>query len=110
MFQNNLDGCILSIPIFFKMALNTDGDLFYLRTNPLGMKGNIAKRYGEVVQDLWGTCYRSIAPLKLRVSASNVFSIRRVLLGGGSKVGLPLMGDRWHCCLSLCITTFKLNF
>ena len=32
------------------------------------MKGNIAKRYGEVVQDLWGTSYRSIAPLKLRVS------------------------------------------
>ena len=39
------------------------------------MKGNIAKRYGEVVQDLWGTSYRSIAPLKLRVSLKR-FSLR----------------------------------
>ena len=38
------------------------------------MKGNIAKRYGEVVQDLWGTSYRSIAPLKLRVSLKRFFS------------------------------------
>ncbi|XP_070572719.1 ubiquitin carboxyl-terminal hydrolase 32-like isoform X2 [Ptychodera flava] len=36
------------------------------RTNPLGMKGHIAKRYGDLVQDLWSGTSKSIAPLKLR--------------------------------------------
>ncbi|XP_071945533.1 ubiquitin carboxyl-terminal hydrolase 32-like isoform X2 [Antedon mediterranea] len=35
-------------------------------TNPLGMKGHIARRYGELVNDLWAGNAKSIAPLKLR--------------------------------------------
>ena len=38
------------------------------RTNPLGMKGHIARRYGDLTQDLWSGSSRSLAPLKLRVS------------------------------------------
>ena len=37
------------------------------KTNPLGMKGLLAKRYGDLVTDLWNGIYRSIAPVKLRV-------------------------------------------
>ncbi|UYV60649.1 SUPT6H [Cordylochernes scorpioides] len=36
------------------------------RTNPLGMKGHIAKRYGDLVHDLWSGASKTIAPLKLR--------------------------------------------
>ncbi|KAM7433841.1 Transcription elongation factorSPT6 [Porites harrisoni] len=36
------------------------------RTNPLGMKGHIARRYGDLAQDLWSGSSRSLAPLKLR--------------------------------------------
>ncbi|EDO39905.1 predicted protein [Nematostella vectensis] len=36
------------------------------RTNPLGMKGHIARRYGDLVEDLWSGSSRSLAPLKLR--------------------------------------------
>lgn len=36
------------------------------KTNPLGMKGYLAKRYGDLVVDLWNGMYRSIAPVKLR--------------------------------------------
>ncbi|XP_077995197.1 ubiquitin carboxyl-terminal hydrolase 32-like isoform X2 [Glandiceps talaboti] len=36
------------------------------RSNPLGMKGHIARRYGDLVQDLWSGTAKSIAPLKLR--------------------------------------------
>lgn len=36
------------------------------RNNPLGMKGIIAKRYGDLVQDLWSGTSKTIAPLKLR--------------------------------------------
>lgn len=38
------------------------------RTNPIGMKGHIAKRYGDLITDLWSGTVKSIAPLKLRVS------------------------------------------
>ena len=41
--------------------------LFNFRTNPLGMKGILAKRYGDLMADLWSGLYRSIAPVKLRV-------------------------------------------
>lgn len=37
------------------------------RTNPIGMKGHIAKRYGDLIQELWSGTVKSIAPLKLRV-------------------------------------------
>ena len=40
----------------------------FYRTNPLGMKGHIARRYGDLTQDLWSGSSRSLAPLKLRVS------------------------------------------
>ena len=36
--------------------------------NPLGMKGNIAKDYGELVRDIWKGRSRTIAPLRLRVN------------------------------------------
>ncbi|CAI9715032.1 ubiquitin carboxyl-terminal hydrolase 32-like [Octopus vulgaris] len=36
------------------------------RMNPLGMKGHIAQRYGELVKDLWSGSSKTIAPLKLR--------------------------------------------
>ena len=37
------------------------------KTNPLGMNGHIAKRYGDLVQDLWHGESWNIAPLKMRV-------------------------------------------
>ena len=42
--------------------------VFYFRTNPLGMKGHIAQRYGELVKDMWSGSTKTTAPLKLRVS------------------------------------------
>ncbi|XP_039266977.2 ubiquitin carboxyl-terminal hydrolase 32-like [Styela clava] len=40
------------------------------RSNPLGMKGHIAKRYGDLVQELWSGKSKSTAPLKLRWTIS----------------------------------------
>ncbi|KAJ4445302.1 hypothetical protein ANN_07107 [Periplaneta americana] len=37
------------------------------RNNPLGMKGHIAKRYGDLIHDIWSGTAKTIAPLKLRV-------------------------------------------
>lgn len=38
------------------------------RNNPLGMKGHLAEKYGELVKDLWSGSSRCLAPLKFRVS------------------------------------------
>ena len=38
------------------------------RDNPLGTGGVLAKRYGELVDDLWTGNSKSITPLKFRVS------------------------------------------
>lgn len=37
------------------------------RDNPLGMGGVMAKRYSELVTDLWSGHSKSITPLKFRV-------------------------------------------
>ena len=36
------------------------------RTNPMGWKGHIAKRFGDLVRDMWLSDSRTIAPIKLR--------------------------------------------
>ena len=41
--------------------------------NPLGMKGNIAKDYGELVRDIWKGRSRTIAPLRLRVNSISYY-------------------------------------
>ncbi|XP_059478649.1 ubiquitin carboxyl-terminal hydrolase 32 [Neocloeon triangulifer] len=40
------------------------------RVNPLGMKGNIAKKYGELVHEMWSGTAKTIPPLKLRLTIS----------------------------------------
>lgn len=44
------------------------------RTNPIGMKGHMAKCYGDLVQELWSGTQKNIAPLKLRVGYLEVES------------------------------------
>ncbi|XP_065891186.1 ubiquitin carboxyl-terminal hydrolase 32-like isoform X2 [Dysidea avara] len=36
------------------------------KENPLGLKGTMAKRYAELIRDLWSGKYKSIVPLKFR--------------------------------------------
>ncbi|CAH1801921.1 unnamed protein product [Owenia fusiformis] len=36
------------------------------RDNPLGMKGHVAQRYGDLIKDIWSGTVKTIAPLKLR--------------------------------------------
>ncbi|XP_072834635.2 ubiquitin carboxyl-terminal hydrolase 32 isoform X1 [Pogona vitticeps] len=36
------------------------------RTNPIGMKGHMAKCYGDLIQELWSGTQKNVAPLKLR--------------------------------------------
>ncbi|XP_033627039.1 ubiquitin carboxyl-terminal hydrolase 32-like isoform X1 [Asterias rubens] len=65
-FMNAAIQCISNtqpLTLYFK----TDSFLYELNsTNPLGMKGHIAKRYGDLVRELWAGNAKSVAPLKLR--------------------------------------------
>nr|CAB3267554.1 ubiquitin carboxyl-terminal hydrolase 32 [Phallusia mammillata] len=40
------------------------------RTNPIGMKGHIAKRYSDLSHELWSGTNKTVAPLKLRWTIS----------------------------------------
>ena len=44
------------------------------RDNPLGTGGVLAKRYGELIDDLWTGNSKSITPLKFRVSKWLVYT------------------------------------
>jgi Ubiquitin C-terminal hydrolase len=50
------------------------------RNNPLGMKGHIAKRYGDLIQDIWSGTAKTIAPLKLRVRESRCFELHGYII------------------------------
>ena len=52
--------------------------------NPLGMKGHVAQRYGELVKDLWSGTNRSLAPLKLRVRQHATHLTIEVSLANGA--------------------------
>lgn len=39
----------------------------FYRDNPIGMQGNIALRYGQLVAKLWGNVRGPLAPFELRV-------------------------------------------
>ncbi|XP_022907068.1 ubiquitin carboxyl-terminal hydrolase 32 isoform X2 [Onthophagus taurus] len=49
--------------------------------NPLGTKGQVAKRYAELCRDLWAGSTRSVAPLKLRYCVTK----HAPHLGGGGQ-------------------------
>ena len=46
--------------------------------NPCGMRGHMAREYGNLLHQIWGGEARSVAPLKLRVSGG----------GGGVREGV----------------------
>nr|XP_018670070.1 ubiquitin carboxyl-terminal hydrolase 32 [Ciona intestinalis] len=69
-FMNSGLQCISNTRPLTKYFLENK-HLFELnRTNPLGMKGHIAKRYCDLTQELWSGASKTVAPLKLRWTIS----------------------------------------
>lgn len=50
------------------------------RDNPLGMKGHIALRYADLIDNIWSGSNRTIAPLKLRVNGHFFVSHKSIKL------------------------------
>lgn len=47
--------------------------------NPCGMKGHMARQYGNLMQELWAGGARTVAPLKLRVSLDAFGSLNTLM-------------------------------
>ncbi|XP_075218366.1 ubiquitin specific protease 32 isoform X2 [Lycorma delicatula] len=65
-FMNAALQCVSNTQILTQYFLN-DKHLYELnRQNSMGMKGHIAKRYGDLIHDIWSGTVKTVAPLKLR--------------------------------------------
>ncbi len=65
-YMNSSVQCVANTKILAEY-FNKNCHLYELnRSNPLGMKGHIAKRFGDLVRDMWSSDMRTIAPIKLR--------------------------------------------
>lgn len=71
-FMNSAIQCVsntIPLTLYFRKRMY----LYELnRTNPIGMKGHIAKRYADLIMDVWSGAAKAIAPFKLRVSIFNI--------------------------------------
>uniref|UniRef100_A0A1B6CHY2 ubiquitinyl hydrolase 1 n=1 Tax=Clastoptera arizonana TaxID=38151 RepID=A0A1B6CHY2_9HEMI len=65
-FMNASLQCVSNTQVLTKYFLNNYHLYELNRFNPLGMKGHIAKRYGDLIQDMWSGSWRTLPPLKLR--------------------------------------------
>lgn len=70
-----LNRCHLSVSLWYKSCRHYSeliplaGPCWCIyRTNPIGMRGHMAKCYGDLVMELWSGTQKNVAPLKLRVS------------------------------------------
>lgn len=50
------------------------------------MKGHIARRYGDLAEDLWSGSSRSLAPLKLRVSSENLHVLKYIFMSSNISI------------------------
>ena len=67
LLELNRYACATSAILYFHISFHIIHLSHCSRDNPLGMKGNIAKDYGDLVRDIWKGKSRTIAPLRLRV-------------------------------------------
>lgn len=82
-----LNRCHLSVPLGHKSCHHCSEYVILTglcwtvhRTNPIGMRGHMAKCYGDLVMELWSGTQKNVAPLKLRVGRFDLllFSFLRV--------------------------------
>ncbi|KAK8745323.1 hypothetical protein OTU49_000128, partial [Cherax quadricarinatus] len=48
--------------------------------NPCGMKGHMARQYGNLMQELWGGGARTVAPLKLRAWENHILRNKSIIV------------------------------
>ncbi|XP_054279647.1 ubiquitin carboxyl-terminal hydrolase 32-like [Macrosteles quadrilineatus] len=65
-FMNSALQCVSNTRILTRYFLNNFHLYELNRTNTLGMRGNMAKRYGDLIHEIWSGSAKTVAPLKLR--------------------------------------------
>eukprot|EP00800_Vazella_pourtalesii_P019812 TRINITY_DN687_c0_g1_i4.p1 TRINITY_DN687_c0_g1~~TRINITY_DN687_c0_g1_i4.p1 ORF type:complete len:1290 (+),score=322.70 TRINITY_DN687_c0_g1_i4:294-4163(+) len=65
-YMNSAFQCLSNTPLFTQYFLVGRHLKELNKINPLGTKGVLAKRYGELVHDLWSGNNRTVAPIKFK--------------------------------------------
>ena len=65
-FMNSALQCLSNVPELTKYFLEDQYRNHINRDNPLGMKGDIAEAYGELIHDMWSSGEGSCAPTSLK--------------------------------------------
>ncbi|KAM6946311.1 ubiquitin carboxyl-terminal hydrolase 32 [Aplochiton taeniatus] len=65
-FMNSSIQCVSNTKPLTKYFLSGRHLYELNRTNPIGMRGHMAKCYGDLVMELWSGTQKNVAPLKLR--------------------------------------------
>lgn len=65
------------------------------RTNPIGMRGHMAKCYGDLVMELWSGTQKNVAPLKLRVGDRSAAAARKPCGRVALELALVFCAPQW---------------
>ncbi|XP_039299269.1 ubiquitin carboxyl-terminal hydrolase 32 isoform X1 [Nilaparvata lugens] len=65
-FMNAALQCVSNTRILTEYFLGNKHLYELNRSNTMGMRGHLAKKYGDLIQDIWSGQFRTLAPLKLR--------------------------------------------
>jgi ubiquitin carboxyl-terminal hydrolase 4/11/15 len=69
-FMNSALQCLSNVPSLTKYFLDDDYKEDINRDNPLGMKGDVAQAYGELIHEMWSGRIGSCAPKSLKHSVA----------------------------------------
>ncbi|KAK9513057.1 hypothetical protein O3M35_001336 [Rhynocoris fuscipes] len=72
-FMNSVLQCMSNCPPITDYFLSNKHKRELNTTNPLGMKGEIARVYGELIQAIWSAKYETINPLPFKELATEAW-------------------------------------
>ena len=84
-YMNSAFQCLSNTHIFTQYFLVGRHLKELNKINPLGTKGVLAKRYGELVHDLWSGNNRAVAPLKFKWTLGRYVNKHRITTTTGQQ-------------------------
>ncbi|KAI6646793.1 Ubiquitin carboxyl-terminal hydrolase 32-like [Oopsacas minuta] len=103
-YMNSAFQCLSNTHIFTQYFLVGRHLKELNKTNPLGTKGVLARRYGELVHDLWSGNNRAVAPLKFKWTLGRYEPQFNNFNQQDAQELLSVLLDRLHEDLNLVIT------
>lgn len=90
--------CLSNTPPLTEYFLNDKYQEELNFDNPLGMRGEIAKSYAELIKQMWSGKFSYVTPRAFKVSIVSTFSIMAVSSPRGQKQVLWGRSGKNHSC------------